>query len=92
MKFIFPENYKYKYKILGFLDTYTIIVNIIWLAFTYCLSNIIFNKLIYKIYFCIIFYLPLFLISVIGFEHENIFYVCSYIYKFKKNCKVYLYK
>lgn len=92
MKYYFPPNYKYKYKFLGFFDTYTIIINIICFIFVYFLSSLFFVKIIYRIYFCIIFYFPIFLISVTGFESENIFYVLYYIYKFKKNGKVYLYK
>lgn len=91
MNFIFPQNYKYKYKLLGFLDFSTFIINIIWALFIYCSTSLIFTTWVIKIYFLIIFYLPLFLLSIIGFNGENIFYVIIYIYKFKKNRKIYLY-
>jgi len=91
MNFIFPQNYKYQYKLLGFLDFSIFITNILWALFVYCLINLIFSSLIIKIYLFIIFYFPLFLLSITGFNNENIFYVLFYIYKFKKSSKIYCY-
>ena len=91
MNFIFPQNYDYKYKFLGLFDTATVVSNVFLALFVYFLIKIFSFPLIIKIYIFIITYFPFFLISFIGFNGENIIYVCLYIYKFHKNRKIYLY-
>lgn len=91
MKFIFPKNYSFKNKLFGFLDYSTAIVNVIWYAFIFCFCNLFFNNLNIKIFLFIILSLPLFMFSIIGFNHENILYVIIYLLKFAKGTKIYLY-
>ena len=91
MTFIFPQNYKYKYKFFGFLDTQTIAVNMIWALVIFFIVKNLPLKILFKIYFFIIFYFPLFLFSFIGFNGEKFLYVVKYVYKFNKNRKIYLY-
>ena len=82
MKFIFPQNYNFKNKILGIIDYTTAIVNIIWDMFIFFLVNLLFSSLNFKILFFIIFCFPLLLFSFAGFNGENIIIVFSYMFKF----------
>lgn len=82
MKFIFPQNYNFKHKILGIIDPHTAIFNIIWYAFIFCLTSLIFDNLNIKICFIIIFCLPLTLFSIVSLKQENILYVLLYISRF----------
>ena len=91
MKFIFPQNYNFKHKILGIIDPHTAIFNIIWYAFIFCLTSLIFDNLNIKICFIIIFCLPLTLFSIVSLKQENILYVLQYISRFFLYNKVYLY-
>ena len=91
LKFIFPQNYNFKNKILGIIDYTTLIFNIIWIALIVFLLNIIFNNLNIKIFFTIIFCFPIIILSLIGFNGENILYVFSYMFKYIFKQKLYLY-
>lgn len=92
MKFIFPQNYNFNSKLFGFIDYSVAITNfILWILIGF-ICNIVFDSLLFKFIFFIIFCFPIFLISIIGFNHENILYVIYYIFKFIKNRKIYLYK
>ena len=82
MKFIFPQNYNFKNKLFGVLDYNTVIANIIWALIVFVFINIIFQNLNIKIFLFIIFCFPFLLLSVFGFNGENILYVFSYILKF----------
>ena len=92
MKFIFPQNYNFKIKLLGFIDYPVAIFNIILWLIIYFFINLIFNDLYIKIVIFISIVFPILLISIIGFNHENILYVFLYIFKFIKNRHIYLYK
>ena len=91
MKFIFPQNYNFNFKIFGFLDYKTIVFNFIYFFIIFIFTNI-FSDLLFKIIFLIIFYLPILLISLFGFNQENIIYVFEYLFLFFKRPKYYLYK
>lgn len=91
MNFIFPKNYNFKPKLLGFIDYSTAILNIIICLILYGISSILFVKILCKIYFLLIFYFPIFLLSVFCFQKENIFTFIKYTFKFFKNKKIYLY-
>lgn len=92
MKFIFPANYSFKPKLLGIIDYNTAIFNLIWYVFIFCLINLIISDISLKIFLFIIMCFPIFLFSVIGFNHENILYVFSYLLKFYIYKDIYLYK
>ncbi len=91
MKFIFPQNYSFKNKLFGFIDYSTIALNIIWDLFVFCILDIFSFSVTVKISAFIIFCLPLFLFSIIGFNHENFIYVLFYLIKFIFCKKLYLY-
>lgn len=92
MKFIFPQNYNFNSKLFGFIDYSTLFFNLILDFIIFIFSNLLFKTLYFKIIFNIIFCFPIFLISIIGFNHENVIYVFKYIIKFILNKKIYLYK
>ena len=91
MKFIFPQNYNFNYKLFGFIDYTTIFLNIFFGFIIYLVSNI-FNNLYLKLCFFIILFFPFLLISIIGFNNEKILYIAKYIYLYIKSPKYYIYK
>lgn len=91
MKFIFPENYNFKNKLFGLFDYSTVIINAIWAFILFKISKILPFNFNIRISIFIIFYLPLFLFSLFGFNNENIFYFFSYMFKFVQNRKVYFF-
>ena len=92
MKFIFPQNYNFNSKLLGMFDYSTVIFNLLWAVFTFCFINLIFHNLNIKIFLFIILYFPIFMFSLIGFNHENILYVFYYLAKFVTRPKVYVFR
>ena len=92
MKFIFPQNYTFKNKILGIIDYTTAIVNILWYLFVFLIVNLLFKSINTKIVIFILFSFPLLLFSFAGFNGENIIYVFSYFIRFLLKPKLFLYK
>lgn len=92
MKFIIPQNYTFKNKILGFIDYSTAIANTIWGILIFGLLNIIPGNINIKIFLFIILCFPVFIFSIVGFNGENIMNVCYYIVKYIVKPKVLLYK
>ncbi len=91
MKFIFPQNYSFKNKLFGFIDYSTLFLNIIWDFFMFCFLDLFNLNISIKISIFIIFCFPLFLFSIIGFNHENFIYVLTYLFKYLFNKKIYFY-
>ena len=92
MKFIIPINFDFNSKLFGIIDYNVVVFNLVWDAFVFCLTNLIFLNLTIKVFLFIFLCFPLFLFSLIGFNHENILYVLLYLIKFLANRRVYLYK
>lgn len=92
MKFIFPQNYNFNYQLLGFIDYSTLILNILWGIFSYFITYLFSKNITIKIFVFIILFFPIFLFSVIGFNHEKIIYILKYLYHFIKSPKLYLFK
>lgn len=92
LKFIFPQNYNFKSKILGFIDYSTAIIDIIWGILIFGLLNILPVNFSFKIFVFVVLVFPVLLISIVGFNSENIVSVCSYIFKYIVKPKVLLYK
>lgn len=92
MKFIFPQNYDFKNKLLGIIDYSTAFVNLLWYALVLILIQLIFRNLTIKIFAFVILCFPLFLLSFAGFNGENIVYVFSYLLRFILKPKLFLYK
>lgn len=91
MKFIFPQNYNFKNKILGVFDYTTVFVNVVWSAFIILLANLLFKNLNTKIFIFIFFCFPLVLFSIAGFNGENIITVLKYMFKFFFSQKLFLF-
>ncbi len=92
MKFIFPQNYNFNSKFLGFIDYSTVILNIIWGIIVFILVYFFIPNITIRIGIFIILFLPFALLSIIGFNHEKIIYIFNYLYKYIKSPKIYLYK
>ena len=82
MKFIFPQNYNFNSKFLGFIDYSTVILNIIWGIIVFILVYFFIPNITIRIGIFIILFLPFALLSIIGFNHEKIIYIFNYLYKF----------
>ena len=91
MKFIFPQNYHFKNKILGIIDYTTAFVNLVWYVFVLILVNLIFDSINVKVFVFISLCFPLFLFCFSGFHGENIITVLSYLFKFIFRQKLYFY-
>lgn len=91
MKFIFPKNFDFKSKLFGVFDYITLIINIIFDLFVFCVCNILFSNLTIKIFTIISLCFPLFILSLVGLNNENIFLVLIYICKYFIKPKIYLY-
>ncbi len=92
MKFIFPQNYNFKNKLLGIIDYSTAFFNLFWFIIVFAIINLIFRDLSIKIFFFISCCLPVLLFSIIGFQGENIIYVIFYLISFIFKQKLFLYK
>lgn len=91
MNFIFPSNYSFKNKLLGIIDYPTAIFNVIYFLIIFGINYLLFSSINIRIIFIIFFYFPIFLFSIVGFNHENILYSLFYILKFLIKPKIYLY-
>lgn len=92
MKFIFPQNYNFNSKLLGFIDYTTLIINIIWGLIVFAIVYFLIPNITIKIAIFIVLFLPFALLSIVGFNHEKIFYILKYLYKFIFSPKIYLFK
>lgn len=91
MKFIFPKNYSFKYKLLGFIDYTTAILDCIVGFLLYFILGIFIKSITTHIYIFIIIFFPFILFSIFGLGRENLISVILYMYSFFKNQNVYLY-
>lgn len=92
MKFIFPQNYDFKNKILGVIDYSTAFVNLLWYAVVFILVSLLFNDWSLKIFVFVSLCFPLLLFSFAGFNGENVVYVFSYLFRFLSRPKLFLYR
>lgn len=92
MKFIIPQNYDFSAKLFGIIDYSTAILNVVWCTFVFCIINFFISSLFIKIFIFIILCFPVLLFSIVGFNHEKIIYVLTYLLKYALSQKIYLYK
>lgn len=92
MKFIFPKNYTFKSKLLGFIDYSTAILNIIFIFILYNILHIFISNTIDLIPVFIPFYIPFFLITILNNQKENFIDVSKYLIKYLISPKLYLYE
>ena len=69
MKFIFPQNYNFNSKFLGFIDYSTVILNIIWGIIVFILVYFFIPNITIRFGIFIILFLPFALLSIIGFKN-----------------------
>lgn len=91
MKFIFPQNYNFSSKFLGFVDYKTAVFNVILWVVYYIVTIFLHMDLLFRIVLFISICFPIFLISFFCFKQESITYVLKYLYIFLKSNKLYLY-
>ena len=91
MHFIFPKNYNFKPKLLGFIEYSTAILDTIIGIILYFLVNLFLKDINLKIYVFISLFFPILLISILGINKESFISVFKYIFKFFKNQNIYLY-
>ena len=91
MKFIFPKNYSFKYKLLGFIDYTTAILDSVLGFLLYFILSIFIKSITSRLYIFIIIFFPLVLFSIFGLDRENLISVAFYMHSFFKKQKVYLY-
>ena len=92
MKFIFPKNYHFQYKLLGFIDYSTAILDVVIGFILFGIIHLFTSQITTEIYIFVILYVPIFLFSIFGIGRENVLSVIYYMFKFFKNRKIYLYK
>lgn len=92
MKFIVPQNYNFKNKLLGIIDYSTAFLNLFWYSFIFLIINFIFKDWNIKIFLIISLCFPITLFSIVGFNGESIIYVLKYILKYTFKPKLYVFK
>lgn len=91
MKFIFPQNYNYNYKIFGLIDYKSCLFVAIWSGFIFLIINILLNKLNIKIFLFIILVFPIVIFSIVGVNGDNIIDTIIYMSKFILRQKIYFF-
>ena len=92
MKFIIPQNYSYKNKILGIIDYPTAILNLIWDFLIYLILKKLPINISTSIFIFSTLCFPMWLLTIIGFNNESPIYSAFYIIKFLLSPKIYLYE
>lgn len=92
MKFIIPQNYKFKNRILGIIDYPTAILNLIWNMVLYFILKDLKIILSYKIFIFSALSFPVLLLTIIGFNNESPIHTLKYLIKYFKSQKVYLFQ
>jgi len=91
MKFVIPQNYKFKNKILGLIDYPTAVINVIWCLVIYFILRNINLGISFKIFIFSSLCFPVLLLTVVGFNNESPIYSVRYIVRYLKRPKVYLF-
>lgn len=90
--YIFPKNYNFKNKIGGVIDYPTAIFNLLFIFLLYKFISLFKLTLTSKLIFISIFYTPIFLVSILNHNDDNIICIAYYVIKFLVRPKLYLYK
>ena len=91
MKFVFPKNYKYREKILGFIDYITAIFDLIVGIILFLILKIFVKKITTRIYIFVIMFVPIILFSVFISDGENIITYFIMLINFLKRRGIYFY-
>ena len=91
MKFVFPQNYDFKSKLLGFIEYTTLFFNALWAILIFLITSF-FKNITFKISLFIILFFPVLLFSIIGFNNEKITYIIKYMLIYIRKPKCYIYR
>ena len=91
MKFIIPQNYKFKNKILGIIDYPTAIINVVWNLILYFLLRLFPFNITAKIFIFTLLSFPILLLTIVGFNNESPIFTLKYIIQFMRKEKIYIY-
>lgn len=91
MKFIFPKNYNFSFKVLGIFTYSSILINVIYAVILFLIISLLFNTFLIKFYIFITFFIPVFLFTSLNHSNENVLIVISYIFKYFIRPKIYFY-
>lgn len=91
MNFIFPKNYNFSFKLFGFINYTSIVINLIYGFILYFFISFLFKSFIVKLYIFIALFLPVFLFISLNRSDENILIIFKYILKYIFRPKVYFY-
>ena len=92
MKFIIPQNYKFKNRIFGIIDYSTAILNLIWDVILYFILKNFNMILTTKIFIFSALSFPVLLITIVGFNNESPIYTIRYLIKYLRSPKIYLFQ
>lgn len=92
MKFIIPQNYNFRNKLLGILDYSTVIFITIWCSTIFGILHFLIKNWNIKIFLFISLSFPIILFSIVGMNGEPIIYIIKYLLKYIFRPKLYLYK
>lgn len=92
MKFVIPQNYKFKNKILGIVDYPTAVFNILWNLAIYSFLKNMSLSISIRIFIFSTLSFPVLLLTIIGFNNESPIYAVRYIFRYLIRPKVYLFK
>lgn len=91
IKFIFPQNYNFKPKLLGIINYSSAIFCIIWCVSIFFILKLILNSIKLVLFWSIVLILPISLFCIVGFNGENIYCVIKYILIYIVKPKVYVF-
>lgn len=91
-KYIFPMNYKYSAKFLGFIDYKILLPFSIYACLLILILYLLKVDIFLSFGLLIIFVMPPFLLLSIGINNQSAISYILAVYKFNKNSKLYLYK
>ena len=91
IKFIFPQNYNFKPKLLGIIDYETAIFCIIWCILIFYIFNFLFNSIQLILCLSIIAIFPILIFCFVGFNGENISSAIKYIIVYLIKPKIYVF-
>lgn len=91
IKFIFPQNYNFKPKLLGIIDYQTAFFCIFWCIFIFFIFNLLFNSIKLIVCLSIIMIFPILIFCFVGFNGENINSSIKYIIIYLIKPKIYVF-
>lgn len=92
MKFIIPQNYKFKNKIFGIVDYPTALLNTVWNIVLYFILKNFTIALSTKIFIFSTLSFPILLLTIVGFNNESPLYTIKYLIQYIKRPKIYLFQ